>query len=91
MHIQLFGKQKCGKCETTKKKITHFVSKYAQGIPVEVTFFDMDSVEGMAEGAFRDVYKVPTTIIEENGRDLVRWEGEVPDSEALKAQVVGRA
>ena len=67
------------------------VSKYAQGIPVEVTFFDMDSVEGMAEGAFRDVYKVPTTIIEENGRDLVRWEGEVPDSEALKAQVVGRA
>jgi hypothetical protein len=91
MNIQLFGKQNCGKCETTKKKIAHFVSKYGQGMPVEVTFFDMDSVDGLAEGAFRDVHDVPTTIIEHDGRDLVRWEGEIPDSEALKAQVIGRA
>jgi thiol-disulfide isomerase/thioredoxin len=91
VHIQLFGKQNCGKCESTKKKLEHFVSKYGNGVPIEVTFFDLGTVDGLAEGAFRDVFKVPTTIIQDDGRDLVRWEGEIPDSEILKAQLAGKA
>lgn len=91
MHIELFGKPNCGKCESTKKKITHFVTKYSNGSDVEVTFIDMGTVDGMAEGMFRDVHDVPTTIIQANGRDLVRWVGVIPDSEELKAQFVGLA
>ena len=91
MEIQLFGKQNCGKCESTKKKLHHFVSKYAGEGSVAVSFFDLDSMDGMAEGMFRDVHEVPTTIIQDGGEDVIRWEGEIPDSEELKAHFVGRA
>ena len=37
---------------------------------------DMDTVDGMAEGAFRDVADIPTTIVRDSGVDLARWDGE---------------
>ena len=42
----------------------------------DVVFFDMDTVDGMAEGAFRDVADIPTTIVRDSGVDLARWDGE---------------
>jgi len=91
MQIQVFGKQNCGKCQSTKHKIEHFIEKLGMGSSVNMVFFDMDTVDGMAEGAFRDVFDVPTTIIQEQGRDLVRWEGIVPDSLELKQYFAGAA
>jgi len=91
MQIHLFGRDECGKCTSTRNKLHHFVGKYANGKPVEITYFDMESVEGMAEGAFRDVHKIPTTIIEADGRKVARWEGVIPDSDELKALLRGPA
>jgi thioredoxin-like negative regulator of GroEL len=91
MTIQVFGKQDCGKCESAKKMISHFAQKYGNGQPVEVAFVDMDTVDGLAEGAFRDVLHIPTTIVQRDGQDLARWDGVVPDTEQLKAQFLGRA
>ncbi len=91
MQIQVFGKQNCGKCQSTKHKVEHFIEKLGIGASVNMVFFDMDTVDGMAEGAFRDVFDVPTTIIQEQGRDLVRWEGIVPDSLELKQYFAGAA
>ena len=85
MEIQVFGKQNCAKCQTTRHKLQHFISKLGVADKVRFTFFDMDTVDGMAEGAFRDVFAVPTTIVEDHGRDLARWEGVVPDSVQLKS------
>ena len=92
MEIQLFGKQNCGKCESTKHKVTHLLGKHGLESRIRFTFFDMETVDGLAEGAYRDVdlSKIPTTIIEEDGRDLVRWEGIVPDSVEIK-QFLGTA
>lgn len=84
MEVQVFGKQNCGKCSSTKHKLEHFIARLGLAEKVRLTFFDMDTVDGMAEGAFRDVFHVPTTIIEENGRDVVRWDGMIPDSADLK-------
>ena len=56
-----------------------------------LAFFDMETVDGRAEGAFYDVHAIPTTIIRQNGRDVARWEGEVPDSAELKGLFIGKA
>ena len=84
MKIKIFGKADCAKCETTKNKFNHFVEKWGCNGKVEVEFFDMDTVEGMAEGAFNDVLNIPSTIIEKENRQIARWDGEVPNSKDFK-------
>jgi hypothetical protein len=91
MEIRVFGKQNCGKCESTKHKVSHFIEKLGLATTVSMTFFDMETDDGMAEGAFCDVFEVPTTIIKDGGRDVVRWDGVVPDSLELKQHFVGVA
>ncbi len=87
MEVQVFGKEECGKCTSTKNKVNHFISKMGIEEKVSLTFFDMETVDGMAEGAFRDVVDIPVTIVQDSGVDLARWDGEIPDSDALKAQL----
>jgi len=91
MEIHVFGKQNCGKCLSTKHKVQHFIEKLGLDATVSMKFIDMDTVEGMAEGAFCDVFEIPTTIIQDQGRDIVRWDGVVPDSLELKQHFVGAA
>ena len=83
MEVQVFGKQDCAKCESTKNKLEHFISKLGVADRVRFTFFDMDTVDGLTEGAFRDVFDVPTTIIQQDGEDVVRWSG-IPPTAGLK-------
>jgi len=84
MQIEVFGKQNCAKCETTKHKIQHFMTKLGVGEKVAFTFHDMDTVDGMTEGVFRDVFDIPTTIIQRDGQDLVRWAGDIPPTADIK-------
>jgi len=91
MEVQIFGKQNCGKCESTKHKVEHFIQKLGVAERVSTTFFDMDTVDGMAEGAFLDVHDVPTTIIRQGDADLARWDGVIPGSIELKQHFTGIA
>jgi len=84
MEVHVYGKQDCGRCESTKKKIAFFLDKWSLGEQVKMVFVDMDTVDGRAEGAFNDVYSVPTTILRRQDSTIARWEGEVPSSEALR-------
>lgn len=84
MQVQVFGKQDCAKCETTKHKFQHFITKLGLSGKVAFQFFDMDTVDGLTEGAYRDVFDVPTTIIERDGEDVVRWEGIIPPTTDIK-------
>jgi hypothetical protein len=90
MQIDVFGKQDCAKCETTKHKVQHFITKLGVTDRVTFTFHDMDTVDGMTEGAFRDVFDIPTTIIHSDGQDLVRWAGAPPPTAEIK-QFLGTA
>ena len=47
----------------------------------------MSTVDGMAEGAFNDVLRVPTVIVEHDGRQIARYDGGVADSRELKARL----
>jgi len=84
MKLEVFGKLGCAMCESTKAKLAHLNSKAET--PAELTFIDVGSVEGRAEGAFNDVLKIPTTILRaETGAAVARWEGKVPPSIEVQA------
>lgn len=89
MQIKIFGKGNCAKCQTTKNKLTHFIEKWNYNNIISLDFLDMDTVEGMAEGAYYDVLKIPTTVIEKDDLTVARWEGEVPKSEDVKRHFEG--
>ena len=84
MKIEIFGDKACPRCEAAKKKVEFFLEKWGFDARVPVTFVDMDTVDGRAEGAFRDVAEVPTTIVSNAGTEIGRWTGEVPDSNELR-------
>jgi DNA replication protein DnaC len=80
MKIKVFGKKNCAKCETTKNKISHYLKKNNSTHKAMLKFYDLDTVDGMAEGAYNDVLKIPSTIIENGENILARWDGEVPNT-----------
>ena len=65
-------------------KFTHFIKKNVYEYAVRLEFQDMDTAEGLAEGSYYDVLKIPTSIIEKEDRVIARWEGEVPKTEEFK-------
>ena len=85
MEVKVFGKPGCEFCKTTVKKFETFFGRWAiDPALVKLNFFDMETVDGMAEGAFYSVTKIPATVIEREGEVLVRWDGKVPLSEEFK-------
>ncbi len=85
MHVKVFGKPGCEYCKTTLKKFETFTQRWNIRDAVNLTFMDMETVDGLAEGAFYSVTKIPTTIIEKGNNLLARWDGKVPLSEEFKA------
>ena len=88
MQVKIFGKKDCAKCRTTKNKIEFFISKWNLKERLKILFLDLDTVEGLAEGALNDVLRIPTTILERDGNVLVRWDGEVPNSDEFKNYII---
>jgi thiol-disulfide isomerase/thioredoxin len=84
MKVKIFGKKECAKCETTKNKFNHFMKKNNFKDTAALEFHDMDTADGLAEGAYHDVLKIPTTVIEKQQKILARWDGEVPKSEDFR-------
>ncbi len=88
MNVKIFGKKGCAKCETTKNKITHFIKRWDIAEKVKLSFYDLDTTDGMAEGAYSDVGEIPTVIIEKNDTQLARWDGEVPKSKEFQPYLI---
>ena len=85
LRIQLYGKEGCAKCASTREKLNHLLGKWQVADQVELGFFDMGTEEGMTEGAFNDVDEVPTTLLmDDSGTELARWEARIPPSDAVR-------
>jgi thiol-disulfide isomerase/thioredoxin len=84
MNVKVFGKPGCEYCKTTMKKFETFLSLWKIQEKLKLSFFDMETVDGLAEGAFLGVIKIPTSIIEKDGSVVARWDGKVPLSEEVK-------
>lgn len=87
MQVSIFGKPGCAKCDTTKNKLSHFLARWGMLDKVSVQFFDMNTPDGMAEGAYHDVLNIPTVIIHDGETSLARWDGEVPKSEEVRVHL----
>jgi thiol-disulfide isomerase/thioredoxin len=85
MEVKVFGKQDCEFCKTTMKKFETFLGRWnIDPSDVRLKFFDMETVDGLAEGAFYSVVKIPATVIKKDEEILGRWDGKVPLSEEFK-------
>ena len=85
--IAVFGKQSCAKCKTTKNKLSHYMALWQVDHQIQFTFHDLETLDGRAEGAFYDVNQIPLTVVESEGRPLARWDGVVPNSDALRKAI----
>ena len=85
MEIKVFGKPGCEFCKTTMKKFETFLHRWEiDNTKAALTFFDMETVDGLAEGAFYSVTKIPATVIEQKGEQKGFWHGKVPLSKEFE-------
>lgn len=84
MEIDIFGKEGCTKCETAKDRLKTFLSERSLTNKIQLSYFDMESVDGMAEGAFNDVLNIPTIIIKNRDKKVARWNGNVPETNEVE-------
>jgi len=81
MKVKIFGKKDCNLCQASVKKFQFFLDKWELSERIELTFYDLDTVEGLTEGSLLDALEVPTIILEEDGREVARWEKRIPKSD----------
>ena len=83
--VKVFGKPGCEFCKTTVKKFETFFHRWnIEESTAALSFFDMETVDGLSEGAFYSVTKIPATVIEKEEAILARWDGKVPLSQEFK-------
>lgn len=87
MEIKLFGKKGCSKCSSTKNKIGYLLKKWNLEEKIRFSYFDLDNLRGLTEGAYYGVRKMPTTIISSRERELARFEGKIPHSSELEEKI----
>jgi hypothetical protein len=55
----------------------------------KVQSFDLDTADGLAEGAYHSVMSTPTLLlVDGNDQELAEWRGIVPTPEEVKAKYV---
>lgn len=85
MKFEVYGKSGCPRCQSTQDKLALLIGKANVEDQVLVAYHDMESVEGMAEGAFNEVTDIPTTILRSDaGEAMARWDGDLPPSAEVK-------
>jgi pyruvate/2-oxoglutarate/acetoin dehydrogenase E1 component len=53
----------------------------------EIEYFDLGTVEGLAEGAYHSVMATPTLLlVDEDDRELAEWRGVIPGLEEIKRE-----
>jgi len=77
--VYIFGKPGCSVCKDALAKVSYFKDKGE--FNAEIKYFDMESVDGLAEGSFFEVSDIPTIVIMENDQELIRWIKKPPISE----------
>jgi len=82
--VLIFGRQGCGKCETTQHKVGHYVKEWGLAHEVDVICHDLSTVGGLEAGRPYDILSIPTTIVLRDGENIARHEGDAPREDWLK-------
>ncbi len=81
--VMIFGKKECDACKAMHEKVQFLIDRWNAKVE-SIDFIDMDTVEGLAEGAYRGVHDIPTLILEIDGAEVGRWMKKAPLSKDLK-------
>lgn len=80
--LKFFFRIGCPKCPPAKNVVEQLQT---EGYAIEI--YDMDTVDGLSEGALNSVMAIPTLILfegeAEQEQEIKRWVGEMPSMEAL--------
>jgi thiol-disulfide isomerase/thioredoxin len=77
--VYIFGKPSCPVCKDAVNKINYFRDKGK--FDAEIKYFDMETLDGLSEGSYFEVFDIPTVVIFEEQRELARWVKKPPISE----------
>ena len=77
--VYVFGKPDCPVCKDTREKLAYFKEK--NDFAAQIKYYDMDTVDGLTEGAYHEVEDIPTVIIFDDKKELARWVKKPPVSE----------
>jgi thiol-disulfide isomerase/thioredoxin len=81
MKLLIFGKETCPTCQSIKEKMQYFSEKYT-AVPIE--YFDVETVDGMTESAYRSIVNIPTVILLKDTTEVKRWVQSAPIFSELK-------
>jgi len=85
--FRFFSKHACPNCKIAKEVLERFVSEKGLSKLASVESHDLDTVDGLAEGAYYDVMAVPTIIVERDERIVARFDGQIPKEEELERAI----
>jgi len=81
MKVKIFWQENCPKCPEAKK-----IGKEI-GNELKVEYFNVDSVDGLAEASYHDIMTTPSVIlVDQFDCEIKSWRGTYPNIKELKKE-----
>ena len=79
--VKLFWRDGCPRCPAAKQ-----LSETLRQEGMAVVDYNMDTVDGLAEGAFHSVMALPTMLLVDvdDDSELAEWRGDIPSLDEIK-------
>jgi len=83
MKVKIFWKKNCPNCPKAKR-----LGKQLEEKNILVQYFDVDTVDGLAEACLHDILSTPSFVITDSGDSEIRvWKGQVPFLEEIVKEI----
>ncbi|MFH1416181.1 MAG: thioredoxin family protein [Elusimicrobiota bacterium] len=79
--VYFFGKKECPLCKQVKSLLEDMREA---DISMNLEYFDLDTVNGLSKAAFYNAFELPVLIVFQNGQEIKRWDGIVPDADSFR-------
>jgi thiol-disulfide isomerase/thioredoxin len=80
MAVKIFWQDECPHCPKAKE-----IGEKLEKKGIKVEYFDIKSIDGLAEAAYFSVMSTPSLIItDDNNREIFGWRGQTPDIKDLE-------
>lgn len=84
MTLKIFTQPNCPKCPAAKK-LGEEIEKEGK---IKVEWFDITTVDGMAEASFYSVLSTPGLIlVDDKGEEIAGWRGKVPTKAEIEKRI----
>jgi len=81
MKIKIFWQKNCPHCPEAKN-VGEQLEKEA-----EVQYFDVDTVDGLAEASYYDIASTPSIVVLDNNNNEIKiWRGKTPRLEEIREE-----